>query len=181
MNVKLYDCQIPGCDNKVPIRSTIKSGDYKGKKACPGCKQMIEGKNTPRKKIKPFTEKNREKRKAERSGLPEFFEAGIQGLIKNPRCINCGCLINVSYEPIRNVAHILPKSKYKSVMSHPLNCIYLCSFKDNSNGKDCHFDFDNRILDIPKMPCFAEAKEKFEKFKDEVVERGKIFTIFEEN
>lgn len=177
----MYECQIPGCDNKVPIRSTIKSGEHKGKKVCPGCKHIIEGVNKPRKGLKPFTQKNREKRKAERAGLPEFFETAIEELKKSPRCINCGCVINVSYEPVRNVAHILPKSKYKSVMTHPLNKIFLCTSKDQDTGIDCHFRFDNRIMDIPNMPCYKEAKEKFDKFKHEVTERGKIFTIFEEN
>jgi hypothetical protein len=36
-------------------------------------------------------------------------------------------------------------------------------------------------MDIPSMPCFKVAKEKFERFKGEVTERGKIFRIFEEN
>jgi hypothetical protein len=165
----------------VPIRSTIKSGEHKGKKACPGCKHKLEGENKPRKKIKPFTQKSRDRRKEERAGLPEFFENAIQALIMNPKCANCGCRINISYEPVRNIAHILPKSKYKSVMDHPLNWIPLCTSKDQDIGVDCHYRFDNRIMDIPKMPCFTLAKYRFEKFKGEVTERGKIFTIFEEN
>lgn len=177
----MYECQIPGCDQQVAIRSTIKSGEYKGLKACPGCKHRIEGNSKPRKALKPFTQKSREKRKSERAGLPEFFETAIEELKKNPRCANCGCAINTSYEPVRNVAHILPKSKYKSVMAHPLNWIPLCSSKDQDTGIDCHFRFDNRIMDIPSMPCYPLAKERFEIFRGEVTERGKIFAIFDEN
>jgi hypothetical protein len=142
---------------------------------------MTEGKNPTRKALKPFTEKRKSKRKAEREGLPKFFEEQIAGLEQIRSCQNCGCFINVNYEPIRNIAHILPKSKYKSVMTHPLNALFLCSDKDQGPEGDCHYKFDNNIKDIPKMKCFSVAKNRFELFKDEVVERGIIFRIFEEN
>lgn len=178
---KTYECQIPGCSQRVAIRSTIKSGEYKGLKSCPNCKHKIEGVSKPRKTLNSSSLKNREKRKAQRAGLPEFFKNAIEELEKNPRCVNCGCVINTSYEPIRNIAHILPKSKYKSVMTHPLNWVPLCAAKDHSISNDCHYLFDNRILEIPTMLCYHLAKSRFEKFKSEVVERGKIFSIFEEN
>jgi 5-methylcytosine-specific restriction endonuclease McrA len=178
---RLYKCEIPECEIEVSIRSTIKTGEHKGKKTCPGCKHKVEGKKVVRKGLKPFTTKTREKRKAERARLPMFFENAIIDLEEKPTCQNCGHKINTRYEPVRNIAHILPKSRYKSVMAHPQNFIFLCSSKDRDDGKDCHNRFDSRILDIPKMACFKEAKRKFEYFKDEVVERGKIFTIFEEN
>lgn len=180
-NNKMYKCEIPECGREVAIRSTIKTGEHKGLKACPGCKHIIEGKKTPRKGLKPFTTKTREKRKAERARLPMFFGNAIIDLEEKPVCQNCGCSINYRYEPVRNIAHILPKDKYKSVMAHPLNFILLCSSKDQDTGIDCHYRFDNNIMDIPKMPCYKDAKKKFELFKGEVIERGKIFTIFEEN
>lgn len=176
-----YKCQMPGCDAEVAIRSTIRSGEYKGLKVCPLCKHKTEGVDKPNKGLKPFNPKSREKRKSERSGLPEFFQDAIEELKKKPKCVNCGRSINTSYRPEMNIAHILPKSKYKSVNDHPLNRIFLCVYKDNPDGSSCHTDFDTKILDIPKMPCYIEAKKKFEIFKGEVVERGQIFRIFEEN
>jgi ribosomal protein L34E len=178
---KLYNCEIPGCNSKVAIRSTIKTGEHKGKKACPGCKHRIEGVSTPRKRLKSFNPKTKEKRKAERAGLPEFFEEAVKALTKNPRCANCGRKINAGYMPVMNIAHILSKSLYKSVMAHPKNFIPLCAYKDNPDGSSCHYDFDNNILDRPKMPCFKEAKERFDDFKDEVVERGKEYSVYIEN
>jgi 5-methylcytosine-specific restriction endonuclease McrA len=172
---------MPDCGATVAIRSTIKSGEHKGLKVCPLCKHKVEGKTKPRKGLKPFNPKSREKRKSERAGLPEFFQNAIEELKKKPKCVNCGRRINVNYRPEMNIAHILPKSKYKSVNDHPFNKIFLCAYKDNPDGSSCHIDFDTRILDIPKMPCFTEAKKNFEKFKDEVAERGQIFRIFEEN
>lgn len=181
MEKRMYKCEIPGCDREVAVRSTIKSGEHEGKKACTICKNTIDKKTTSRTPLKRFKPKTKEKRKAERVGLPKFFDDAIEELKRNPVCVNCGCKINANYNPHWNIAHILPKSKYKSVMTHPENFIILCSSKDQENGIDCHTRFDNNIMDIPSMPCFPMAKEKFEKFKPDCLERGKIFTIFEQN
>lgn len=175
---KMYKCEVEGCDREVSIRSTIKNGENKGLKACTGCKQIHDGKQVKRKALKPFTEKTKKKRMQERSGLPKFFEDAIEELKTSPFCVNCGGRINVNYEPVRNVAHVLPKSIYKSVMAHPDNRIFLCSDKD-MNGKDCHYIFDNEIEQIEDMECFEKALEKFEKIKNIVTERGKVFRIYD--
>ena len=171
---KLYDCQIPGCDRKVQIRSKIKSGEHKGKYACGICKQSADGR-----KIKQRTEKTVLKRKEERKGLPEFFETAIGELRERPVCENCGAKIKFWIHPVNNIAHILSKRRYKSVMTEPLNYIFLCSAKDEAN--DCHEKFDNRINSRPDMPVFSLAKEKFEKFSHKCLEKGKERSIFEEN
>ena len=176
----MYKCEVPGCERDVVMRSRIKTGDNKGLKACSGCKYIADNVNKPRKKLKPFTEKTQLRRKEERSGLPKFFEDAIADMQENPTCVNCGCTIDVDYKPHWNIAHILCKSIYKSVMDHPLNYIILCSSKD-SFGNSCHEKFDNNISEIHTMPCFEPAKKLFEKFKHEVVEGGRIFRIFEEN
>jgi len=181
MNNKLYKCENPECNREVVIRSTIKSGELKGSKVCQACKSKLEGKVKVRSKLKPFSDKNKQKRKETRSELPDFFNSAIEELQKNSTCCNCGRKINSSYMPHWNIAHILPKQKYKSVMSHPLNWIPLCSSKDSDGVSDCHNYFDSNILEIPNMQCFKYAKEKFDKFKGEVIERGKIFSIFDEN
>lgn len=175
---KLLPCEIPDCTNFVAMRSTIKTGEHRGKKVCPYHKNVIEGKKTINKPLKKFTKKNQEKRKEERKGLPNFFESAIEDLQKNPFCQNCGGKINSSYQPHWNVSHILPKSKYKSVMAHPENYLLLCSSKDDT-GRSCHNEFDdNGVSHIPTMHCFKLAKEKFEKFREEVLEKGKEFNIF---
>jgi hypothetical protein len=133
------------------------------------------------KPLKPFNPKTKEKRKAERVGLPKFFEDGIDGLKGNPYCMECGVRINTGYEPVRNIAHILPKSIYKSVMAHKLNRVFLCDSKDNEDGRSCHHKFDNSILEQPNMRCFNEVKARFEMFKHEVVERGRHYRIIDEN
>lgn len=179
MNRKMYDCEMPDCDSKVTIRSTIKTGDHKGKKVCQACKSKADGSGlSTSTKLKPFTKKNQDKRREEREGLPDFFRSAIRTAEKSPYCDNCGRVLNLTYNPHWNIAHILPKQRYKSVMTHPFNWISLCTSKEDG---DCHYKFDNNINEIPQMPCFERAKKRFEVFRHEILERGKIFTIFDEN
>jgi hypothetical protein len=181
MGRKLYPCQIPGCTKEAVIRSRIKQGKYTGLKACPLCKQMHDGKPKAFSPIKKRTKKASKKRKEERSCLTGFFEDSIEQLKKKPVCENCGCKIKWWLHPVNNVAHILKKSTYKSVMCHPLNRVFLCDSKDREDGKSCHSDFDNRIFERETMPVFITALSRFEKFYEECLENGKEKTIFEEN
>jgi len=178
---KVYTCEIPDCGRSVQIRSTIKSGEYKGKKCCGACKQKIEGKVKPRTKIKKFTQKGMDKRKEERKGLPEFFTDAIEELKRKPFCQNCGCKINVSLHPVNNIAHLLSKRHYKSVMINPYNRVFLCDNKDHSidSNRSCHKLFDERINDRSEMEVFTVALILYAMFKDDVVEQGKEREIFE--
>lgn len=169
---KTYFCEIPGCGRNVVIRSTIKSGEFQGKKCCTSCKNRIEPKaKVYQKPVKKFTQKSIEKRKTERAGLPEFFTEAI-GLLKlSPRCQNCGGKIKTWLHPVNNIAHLLKKSHYKSVMINPHNKVFLCVTKDET-GRDCHHDFDNKISERPFMPVFEVALIRYQMFKDDVLETG---------
>lgn len=177
---KLYYCEIPTCGRPAQIRSTIKSGEHKGKKVCSGCKQRFDGKVMAQKPIKKFTQKNIERRRSERKGLSEFFNLLISVLKVVPRCQNCGCEIKHWLHPVNNVAHLLSKSHYKSVMANPNNFVFLCDSKDNPDtGKSCHYDFDNKINERPLMPIFDVVLTKYQMFREEVVEQGKEREILE--
>lgn len=178
MKSRKLSCQICGTD--VPIRSTIKTGENKGKKACPGCKTKADGSQISKGKsrLKPITSKRKKIRAEERKGLPEFFITSISELKEKPFCQNCGERINTSFEAHHNIAHILPKSRYKSVMTHPDNKLFLCASKDNRNA--CHEKFDSSLSAMMEMPVLETAVEKFQKFKDEVAENGKLFHILDE-
>jgi hypothetical protein len=132
------------------------------------------------KPLKNATEKSKEKRKEERKDFPKFFMDAIDKLKLNPVCQNCGGKINANYEPSWNIAHILLKAKFKSVSTHPDNYVFLCSSKD-PNTNYCHEAFDSDITNRPNMPVYTIAKEKYLKFRDEVLEFGRERTIFEEN
>lgn len=174
---KKLPCEL--CAFMVPIRSTIKEGVHKGKKACPICKSKHVTKPLKKQyRIKHTSKKAALKRKVERKDFPKFFEAAIAELFKRPFCENCGEHIQINYMPVHNIAHILNKSKYKSVSTDPENYLLLCAAKDNRNA--CHEKFDGAPSDMVQMPVFELAKEKFEKFKDKVTEKGKLFHIFNE-
>lgn len=132
------------------------------------------------KPLKKATEKSKEKRKEERKDFPKFFMDAIEELKKNPVCQNCGCRISADYLPVHNICHLVNKSKFKSVSTHPDNYVFLCSSKDVI-GKNCHGYFDDNINDRPNMPVYPIAKEKYLKFRDEVLEVGRERSIFEEN
>ena len=137
MERKLYPCG--ECGREVPIRS-------KGK--CPLCRAKEMGVDKPKKTyyIPQRTEKNKEKRKRERECLGDFFEVNIEELKKYPYSNESGDYI---IEPSSlNIAHLLPKSRYKSVQCHPNNCMY---YTWNEHSK-----FDN-LLD----------KREFEKLEKE--------------
>ena len=178
---KQYQCEIPDCGRLLVIRSTIKTGEFKGKKACPQCKQKIEGKKPKKNYIKKYTQKGLDKRKSERAGLPEFFDTAIEELKRKPFCQNCNCSINVSLLPHNNIAHLLSKQRYKSVMTNPYNRVFLCDTKDHpiDNPRSCHAKFDSSIYGRSEMEVFTVALILYGMFKDDVLEQGKEREIFE--
>lgn len=164
---KLYDCDI--CGKSVPIRSVIKGGEYLGKKACTYCKKKYD------KPVKRNTVAKREGREC----LQGFFSEAIKKLLDKPVCQNCGCDIKAYLHPQNNIAHILNKSKYKSVMCHPDNYVFLCDSKDNEDGSSCHGEFDSRLSGRPNMPVYNLCVEKFNQFSHLCEERGNERSIFE--
>ena len=79
-----------------------------------------------------------------------------------PVCENCGCKINKynQEEWHGGQAHIVPKSLFDSVKTHPDNHMILCRY-----GNFCHSLFDGSWLAAEKMPVFKIAKERFKKFE----------------
>lgn len=178
MKAKPLPCQL--CGKEVSIRSTIKEGEFKGKKACPFCASKHKEQKPYKFTAKKRTEKTSAMRSEERKDFPRFFVESIEELQRNPVCQNCGCRINASYNASWNIAHILSKRTYKSVSTHEENRLFLCSSKDES-GNFCHEKFDSGLEERKSMPVFSLALQKFVKFKDECLERGKEYSIFEEN
>lgn len=155
---KLYKCDI--CSREVPIRSTIRNNEkYKGKKCCGFCKQKHD-------KVVDDSKK-------------KFFDDNIALLKIMPKCENCHCDIDASFMPASNVAHILAKSKYKSVAWEPNNRVFLCAGKNEKESNNCHHLFDSNISGRKEMEVYEIAKQRFERFKHKVKERGNEFEIFE--
>ena len=88
--------------------------------------------------------------------LEEWFNSKRKEMIGI--CKNCGGKTQKDSKNFKNsIAHILPKSIFKSVKTHPYNFIELCFY-----GNSCHTNFDNKIIDIDKLNCYDEVLKKIE-------------------
>lgn len=108
--------------------------------------------------------KGLEKRKVERECLPEFFQKHI-GLSKIFKCEECGEKLTGH---VSEIAHILPKSYFKSIQCNNLNVLYLCGIYSNNQ---CHNNFDNfSIQEIKKMTIFPKVQLMFKELKSYIEE-----------
>lgn len=155
-----YPCEMESCSNQVPIRSRIKQGEHKGKKVCPHCYNRLRP-------IKKQTQKNKIKRKDERSNFPAYYQYHIPRVSK---CENCDKPIlkpNVS-----NVCHIIPKGKFKSVGSILDNYLYMCL--------SCHSKYDSSWVKAMSMSVWPLAVKRFKKFEKFIVEKSLILNHFKD-
>lgn len=107
----------------------------------------------------------------------EFFEEHVENI---EYCENCGLDLRRKRSG-KNVAHILPKSKFKSVAKHDKNVMYLCTTFDRSDGKTgCHESYDSSWTKARQMDVFRIAKERLGEFRDQVKEASKILWYFDE-
>lgn len=95
--------------------------------------------------IRRYSKKGLERRKEERKDFPQFFQRHIDIIKKDKHtCLECGCRL---IGDVSEVAHILDKSKFKSISTDDDNVIYLCSWKSKNN---CHGKFDNSSNEVVK-------------------------------
>ena len=117
--------------------------------------------------MKKYSKKGLEKRKKGREGYKEFFEKHIDK-IKQERlcCEECGKRLKGN---VSEIAHILPKQKYKSIATNDENVLYLCGMY-SKNG--CHDKFDNSKTDVVKnMKVYNKATEQFAKLEPLIKEK----------
>jgi hypothetical protein len=99
---------------------------------------------------------------------------------------NIECCENFGFDLSRtrsgkNVAHILPKAKFKSVATHDKNVLYLCSTFDRSDGKTgCHERYDSSWTNAREMAVFQLAIKRLGEFRDQVKETSKILFYFDD-
>lgn len=115
--------------------------------------------------IRKYSKKGLEKRKSERECLPEFFKKHIE-IAKNSYCAECG---NKLKGNVTEIAHILPKQYFKSIMCNDLNVLYLCGlYSDN----DCHSKFDNSPQEkVKQMKIYPKVQEIFKQLEEEIIEK----------
>ena len=115
--------------------------------------------------MKKYSKKGLEKRKEDRACLPEFYKKHIK-ISKDKYCEECG---NKLKGNVTEIAHILPKSYFKSVMCNDLNVIYLCGLYSVNN---CHSNFDNQSHDYVKnMNIYKKVQYVFKELENILEEK----------
>lgn len=115
--------------------------------------------------IKRYSKKGLEKRKAERECLPEFFQKHIE-IARGKYCEECGEKLRGN---VTEIAHVLPKQYFKSVMFSDLNVLYLCGLYSENN---CHNNFDNFPQEkVKQMKIYLKVKEVYEELKEQITEK----------
>lgn len=101
------------------------------------------------------------------SQLSEFFNKHISIIrSRRERCRECGEQLRGSHS---EVAHILPKTTYKSVQCDDDNVVYLCGAWSKNQ---CHTKFDNSSHEIiTQMNIYPYICEKFSILRERVTER----------
>ena len=114
--------------------------------------------------MKKYSKKGLERRKAEREWLPDFFQKHIE-IAKTKYCEECGAKLKGN---VSEVAHVLPKQYFKSVMCSDLNVLYLCGLYSSSN---CHSNFDNFPQEkVKKMNIYPKVQDIFKQLEEEITE-----------
>ena len=111
------------------------------------------------------------KKESNKSNLSPYFSYHIEMIEKSNKCENCQCYLVPSHF---HIAHILPKSKYKSVSNNLDNAMYLCTSILGGNG--CHDEFDKNQNDIEYLstfPIIEKVISRFNKIKKFLTEEEK--------
>lgn len=115
--------------------------------------------------IRRYSKKGLEKRKAERECLPEFFQKHIE-IAKTKCCEECGVKLKGN---VTEIAHVLPKQYFKSIMCSDLNVLYLCGLYSDNN---CHNNFDNFPQEkVKEMRIYPKVQEIFKQLEEEITEK----------
>jgi len=115
--------------------------------------------------MKRYSKKALDKRKEERKDFPEFFQKHIE-IAKTKYCEECG---NKLKGDVSEIAHVLPKSYFKSINTNDLNIIYLCG---QYSASQCHTNFDSWSIDkVKEMKIYPKIKEIFAEIKDQITEK----------
>jgi hypothetical protein len=115
--------------------------------------------------MRKYSKKALEKRKAERECLPEFFKKHIE-IAKTKCCEECGAKLKGN---VTEIAHVLPKQYFKSVMCSDLNVLYLCGLYSSN---ECHSKFDNSAQErIKEMKIYPKVQEIFKQLEEEITEK----------
>lgn len=114
-----------------------------------------------------YSKKGWEKRKKERAGYAEFFTKHVDNIKKTQACCEeCGARLKGH---VSEIAHVLPKSYFKSIATNDSNVIYLCGMYSTSQ---CHTNFDSFSIEkFQEMLVFKKVSGIFVMLENIVTER----------
>lgn len=116
--------------------------------------------------MKRYSKKGLELRKKQRKGFKDFYIKHIDIIKKGVVCKECGAKLKGH---VSEVAHILPKSTFKSIATNDLNIIYLCGMYSESQ---CHTNFDTFSNEkFKKMLVYPFINDIFVKLEPEIQEK----------
>jgi diadenosine tetraphosphatase ApaH/serine/threonine PP2A family protein phosphatase len=133
-------------------------------------------KNTQYPKVRKEVE-TRGRRKSQRVNGVTPLQLWYEEIMKSEdkQCWNCGISLSGYNKQDWHacIAHVLPKSQFPSVATHPLNYMIL--------GKwcNCHGTYDSNWGAASRMPIFKEAMQRFIILEPDIKEKSKIPSIFQ--
>jgi hypothetical protein len=122
----------------------------------------------PRKPLPAYKYKPKENK----DEIDAFFQDCYRIIAAYPRCSNCDAPIPIQFYR-HAVAHIIPKSIFESVATHPLNWLKLGA------TCGCH-DLTHRLDTFSKMFVFRFAVDRFKVFEPLITEKHKHLDAFRE-
>lgn len=127
----------------------------------------------PKKSAKKIAQEKLLKESGEESELVKWYEDIMKK--EDKQCWNCGeDLTHYNKQDWHAcIAHVIPKSQFPSVATHPLNYMIL--------GKwcNCHGQYDSSWQAASKLPIFKEAVDRFIMISPDIKETSKIPDIFQ--
>lgn len=115
--------------------------------------------------MKKYSKKGLEKRKEERACLPDFFLKHVE-IAKIKHCEECGEKL---FGVVSEIAHVLPKQYFKSVMCDDRNVLYLGGMYSKCQ---CHYKFDNSPQEtVKQMKIYPKVQEIFKQLELEITEK----------
>lgn len=106
-----------------------------------------------------------DKRKEERKGFPEFFKKHVE-IAKSKYCEECGEKLRGN---VSEIAHVLPKSYFKSVATEDNNVLYLCGMYSINN---CHSNYDNFPAEkVKEMKIYPKIQGAFKQLEENITEK----------
>lgn len=101
--------------------------------------------------------------------LKTFFGNALTN--SKPICENCGLVL--AFPSHKNVAHIVPKARFRSVKTVSTNKMILCTnFDRNDTAVGCHETYDKGWKSASKMKVWELAKSRYRTFRDMITEKS---------